>query len=150
MLWLKALHVIAVMSWMAGLLYLPRLFVYHAEAKPESEAFKTFKVMEERLLRIIMTPAMMVVWITGLVLAWGNNFWLDGWFLAKLALVVAMTVFHGKLAKNQRAVKNILTVMHGTRFIFNLGHGIVPQTPPEHVEKPRIASEQIPARVIRL
>ena len=98
MLWLKALHVIAVMSWMAGLLYLPRLFVYHAEAKPESEAFKTFKVMEERLLRIIMTPAMMVVWITGLVLAWGNNFWLDGWFLAKLALVVAMTVFHGKLA----------------------------------------------------
>ena len=70
MLWLKALHVIAVISWMAGLLYLPRLFVYHAAATPGSGLSETLKVMENRLLRYIMNPAMIVVWITGPWLAW--------------------------------------------------------------------------------
>lgn len=94
MLWLKAFHVMAVIAWMAGMFYLPRLFVYHAEAKPGSETSETFKVMEGRLYRIIMQPAIGVVWITGLGLAYLGNYWLDGWFLAKLALVVVMTAIH--------------------------------------------------------
>ena len=93
-LWIKALHVIAVISWMAGLLYLPRLFVYHCDAAPGSKQSETFKVMEMRLLRVIMGPAMAVVWITGGLLAWRLNFWKEPWFHGKLALVVALTVFH--------------------------------------------------------
>ena len=69
-LWIKALHIVAVISWMAGLLYLPRLFVYHCEAEPGSKQSETFKVMERRLLRAIMNPAMTVVWLTGPYLAW--------------------------------------------------------------------------------
>jgi putative membrane protein len=94
MLWLKALHVMAVIAWMAGMFYLPRLFVYHADVKPGSEMSETFKVMERRLFRIIMQPAISVVWITGLAQAYLGDFWLEGWFLAKLALVVAMTGVH--------------------------------------------------------
>ena len=67
-LWLKALHIVAVISWMAGLLYLPRLFVYHAVAAPGSEQSETFKVMERRLLKAIMTPAMIATWILGILL----------------------------------------------------------------------------------
>ena len=89
LLWLKALHVIAVIAWMAGLLYLPRLMVYHAGAEPGSVKSETFKVMERRLLRVIMDPAMIVVWLTGPVLAYLGSYWLDGWFLAKVALVGA-------------------------------------------------------------
>lgn len=102
MLWLKALHVMAVIAWMAGLFYLPRLFVYHADAKPDSEMSETFKTMERRLLKIIMTPAMAVVWITGPLLAWWQGAYLEFWFLAKMVLVLAMSAFHGKLAKWQR------------------------------------------------
>ncbi|MDO9382263.1 MAG: protoporphyrinogen oxidase HemJ [Hyphomicrobiaceae bacterium] len=94
MLWLKALHVMAVIAWMAGMFYLPRLFVYHVDAKPGSEMSETFKVMEGRLYRIIMTPAIGVVWVTGLTLAYLGSYWLDGWFLAKLAMVVGMTGLH--------------------------------------------------------
>ncbi len=94
MLWVKALHVMAVIAWMAGMFYLPRLFVYHVEAKAGSETSETFKVMERRLFRIIMQPAIGVVWVTGLGLAYLGNHWLDGWFLAKIALVVAMTGIH--------------------------------------------------------
>ena len=72
-LWLKALHVIAVISWMAGMLYLPRLFVYHVEAPPGSQLSETFKIMERRLLRIIINPAMILVWLTGLSLAFAEN-----------------------------------------------------------------------------
>ena len=86
----------AVISWLAGLFYLPRLFVYHADAAKGSDSSQTFKIMEERLLRIIMTPAMVVAWLTGLVMAWWFDFWLEGWFLAKLALLLAMSAFHGK------------------------------------------------------
>ena len=99
MLWLKALHIMAVIAWMAGLFYLPRLYVYHAEAKAGSELSETFKVMEQRLLRIIMNPAMLVVWVTGPLLAWMQGVYFDGWFLAKMLLVVVMTGFHMMLAK---------------------------------------------------
>ena len=101
MLWLKALHIMAVIAWMAGLFYLPRLYVYHADAKPGSELSETFKVMEQRLLRIIMNPAMLTVWVTGPLLAGmqGKDVYTAGWFLAKMLLVVLMTGFHMALAK---------------------------------------------------
>lgn len=98
MLWLKAFHVMAVIAWMAGMFYLPRLFVYHAEAKVGSEVSETFKVMEARLLGIIMRPAIIAVWLSGLVLAYWAGFWTDGWFHAKFALVLVMSGIHGYLA----------------------------------------------------
>ena len=90
-LWIKALHIVAVISWMAGLLYLPRLFVYHCEAEKGSKQSETFKVMEHRLLRYIMNPAMIVVWITGPTLAWMLYVYHDVWMLLKFALVCALT-----------------------------------------------------------
>lgn len=98
-LWLKALHVIAVISWMAGLLYLPRLFVYHCEVKPGSETSEKFKVMERRLLKAIMTPAMVVAWAAGLFMAVTGGLFHDGWFHVKLALVIVMTVSHFMMTK---------------------------------------------------
>ena len=99
MLWLKALHIMAMIAWMAGLFYLPRLYVYHADAKPGSELSETLKVMEVRLLRIIINPAMMTVWVTGPLLAWMQGVYTEGWFLAKVLLVVVMSGFHGTLSK---------------------------------------------------
>jgi putative membrane protein len=96
-LWIKALHLIAVISWMAGMLYLPRLFVYHAAAAPGSETSETFKVMERRLYKFIMAPAMIVTWLAGLVLVLQGGWLGAGWFHAKLALVIVMTVMHGLL-----------------------------------------------------
>lgn len=93
-LYLKALHVIAVISWMAGLLYLPRLFVYHAVEPVGSEPSERFKVMERRLFRFIMRPAMVVSWLAGLWLAWSSFGFKGGWLHAKLLLVVLMTVHH--------------------------------------------------------
>ena len=92
-LWIKALHGIAVISWMAGLLYLPRLFVYHAGVAPgpQSELFKT---MERRLLRFIMMPAMLVSWATGLWLAFDGGFFREGWFHGKLLAVILLTAVH--------------------------------------------------------
>lgn len=100
--WLKALHVISVIAWMAGMLYLPRLFVYHAAAKPGSELSETLKVMERRLLRAIINPAMTAAWIFGLWMAWEGNLWGQHWFWAKLALVIAMSSLHGLLSRWQR------------------------------------------------
>lgn len=94
-LWIKALHVIAVVSWMAGMLYLPRIFVYHCEVKPGSEASELFKVMERRLLRIIVNPAMVLTWIFGLWLAWTGGHLGAAWFHAKLALVLILSGVHG-------------------------------------------------------
>jgi putative membrane protein len=94
-LWIKAFHVIAVISWMAGMLYLPRLFVYHAMAKPGSEQSETFKVMERRLLRYIMTPAMIVTWLLGIVLVLETQAFGTGWFRVKFALVLILTIMHG-------------------------------------------------------
>ncbi len=99
---LKTLHVISVIAWMAGLLYLPRLFVYHCEAEPGSEKSETFKVMERRLLRAIMNPAMISSWIFGLATAWAGDLFGEGWFHAKTALVVALTVAHMAMAKWRR------------------------------------------------
>ena len=96
-LWLKALHVIAVISWMAGLLYLPRLFVYHADAKHGSEQSETFKVMERRLLKFIMMPAMVLTWIVGVVLVLLGHWVTAPWFQAKFVLVLAMTILDGYL-----------------------------------------------------
>ena len=101
-LWLKALHIIAVISWMAGMLYLPRLFVYHCEAEPGSKQSETFKVMERRLLKAIINPAMIATWLLGLWLIWlmGKDAFLQaGWLQAKLALVIAMSGLHGFLAR---------------------------------------------------
>ena len=102
-LWLKALHVIAVIAWMAGMLYLPRLFVYHCEAEPGSRQSETFKVMERRLLRAIINPAMIVTWVVGLWLMWAGGFSGSGWMHAKLLLVVAMSGIHGMLSRWVRA-----------------------------------------------
>ena len=97
-LWIKALHVIAIIAWMAGLLYLPRLFVYHCEAEKGSVQSETFKIMERRLLRAIMNPAMIVAWAAGLFLAWDANLWRDGWFMAKFACVCGLSFVHHRLA----------------------------------------------------
>jgi protoporphyrinogen IX oxidase len=102
-LWLKALHVVAVISWMGGLLYLPRLFVYHSEAEPGSKQNETFKVMEQRLLRLIMNPAMIVVWITGPLLAWQMGVHHDRWLAVKFGLVCLLTVFHHALGRWRKA-----------------------------------------------
>lgn len=98
-LWLKALHVIAIISWMAGLLYLPRLFVYHCEVEAGSPASEKFKVMERRLLKAIMTPAMIVAWVVGLFLAVTAGLFQEGWFHVKLTLVVLMTISHLMMMK---------------------------------------------------
>ena len=93
--WIKALHVIAVISWMAGMLYLPRLFVYHCEAEIGSKQSETFKIMERRLLKAIINPAMMVTWLAGLYLAWSGHWFSAGWFHGKFLLVLAMSGVHG-------------------------------------------------------
>jgi len=98
--YIKAFHVIAIIAWMAGLLYLPRLFVYHATSKIGSEQSETFKMMERRLLRYITTPAMLASWAFGLILAFSGliDWSQDGWFHLKLVLVLALSTFHGLLA----------------------------------------------------
>src|SRR3954465_15366965 len=100
--WIKALHVIAVIAWMAGMLYLPRLFVYHCDAEVGSRQSETFKVMERRLLRAIIHPAMIVNWLAGLFLAFAGHWFSAGWLDAKLLLVVAMSAIHGLLARYVR------------------------------------------------
>jgi putative membrane protein len=92
--WIKALHLISVIAWMAGMLYLPRLFVYHCDAEAGSDKSETFKIMERRLLRGIMGPAMILAWIFGLVLLYLSEAWTEGWMIAKGVLIIAMTVVH--------------------------------------------------------
>jgi putative membrane protein len=94
-LWLKAFHVIAIIAWMAGMLYLPRLFVYHCEAEPGSKQSETFKVMERRLLNALITPAMVASWALGLWLAWTGGSYSAGWLHAKVLLVIALSAMHG-------------------------------------------------------
>jgi len=102
--WLKAFHIIAVIAWMAGMLYLPRLFVYHCTAQGGSVQSETFKVMERRLLRLIINPAMVATWVLGLWLAWlgpDSRFgWFNaGWLQAKIVLVLILSAVHGLLAR---------------------------------------------------
>ncbi len=100
LLYIKAFHIISVIAWMAGVLYLPRLFVYHIEAEKDSKQSETFKIMERRLLKAIITPAMIASWVFGLILALEVVDWAyAGWFHAKLVLVVAMSGFTGLLSK---------------------------------------------------
>jgi putative membrane protein len=113
--WLLALHIIAVIAWMAGMLYLPRLYVYHAKAKPGSELSETFKVMERRLLRAIINPAMIAAWVFGLLLAWQGHHWGEGWFHAKLALLVCMQLVHAGYARWRRQFAADAN-SHGDRF----------------------------------
>ena len=98
--WTKALHIIAVIAWMAGMLYLPRLYVYHTELQPGSAESERFKVMERRLLKQIINPAMIATWTFGvlLVLTPGTVNWSAGWWYVKLAMVVLMSGFHGALS----------------------------------------------------
>jgi len=102
--WIKAFHIIAVIAWMAGMLYLPRLFVYHCAAEPGSVQSETFKVMERRLLRAIINPAMIATWVFGLWLAWlgpdsRSGWFASGWLWAKIILVLALSAVHGLLAR---------------------------------------------------
>ena len=103
-LWIKALHIIAVISWMAGMLYLPRLFVYHTQVAPGSEASETFKVMELKLLKVIMNPAMIVAWLAGLAMLYLGDLLGSGgaWIHVKLVLVLALSGAHGFLSKLRR------------------------------------------------
>ena len=108
--WIKAFHVISVISWMAGVFYLPRLFVYHAEAEPGSDITATFKVMESRLLRIIIRPAMVMTLISGLALAGipGVVDMKQGWFHVKLLLVLLLLGYHGFLEMTVKRFKDDL------------------------------------------
>ncbi len=97
--WIKVAHIVSIISWMAGLLYLPRLMVYHSVSAKGSDQSETFKIMERRLLKAIMTPAMILSWIFGLGLAGLLGGGIGLWFILKLALVATLTVFHVFLAK---------------------------------------------------
>lgn len=104
-LWIKALHVISVIAWMAGLLYLPRLYVYHSKAEIGSEASETFKIMERRLLRAIMNPAMIASFVFGglLLVDLGSDAWAMGWLHVKLLCLAGLVGMHMAMAKWRRA-----------------------------------------------
>ena len=97
--WLLAFHIIAVIAWMAGMLYLPRLFVYHCEADPGSRQSETFKMMERRLLRVIINPAMVLTWAIGLWLVWAGGWHTAHWLQVKFVLVLAMSALHGMFSR---------------------------------------------------
>jgi len=115
--WVKSFHVVSMVAWMAGLLYLPRLFVYHAMVPVGSDQAETFNIMERRLQRGIMNPAMIATWVFGLVLAGtpGLVDWRMGWIWVKLLLVAALTTFHVALSRWRRAFSADRN-MHSVRF----------------------------------
>src|SRR5580692_6889122 len=100
--WIKAFHIIAVIAWMAGMLYLPRLFVYHCAAEIGSRQSETFKVMERRLLRAIINPAMIATWVLGLTLAFEGGWFAAHWLQAKIGLVLGLSGIHGFLTGRVR------------------------------------------------
>jgi putative membrane protein len=104
--WIKAFHVIAVISWMAGMLYLPRLFVYHCDAEIGSKQSETFKVMERRLLKGIINPAMILTWQLGLYMVLAGHWYSAGWFQAKFVLVLVMSGIHGFFTRCVRDFAN--------------------------------------------
>jgi putative membrane protein len=104
--WAKAFHIIAVIAWMAGMLYLPRLFVYHCETAVGTPEYERFSLMERKLMRIIINPSMIAVWALGLTLAHVLNAWWEPWFLTKLALVVVLSGFHGMFSRWRRDFEN--------------------------------------------
>jgi len=93
-LWFKSFHVMMSIAWMAGLFYLPRLFVYHTQTLHGTAEYARFVVMEKKLLAMIMLPAAITTWGFGLLNAWAMDFWFEGWFLAKIGLAVLMTAVH--------------------------------------------------------
>lgn len=102
--WLLSLHIISVISWMAGMFYLPRLFVYHTRLEAGSDASEMFKEMERKLMRIIINPAMTATWIFGLALSFGQDSWhAGGWFYVKIVAVTILSGFHGYLSMWRRA-----------------------------------------------
>jgi putative membrane protein len=113
--WLKALHIIAAIAWMAGMLYLPRLFVYHVGVAVGSESSELFKVMERRLLRFIINPAMIVTWVLGLWMAISASWFQAGWFHGKLGLLILLTVCHVFFARWTRHFQNDQNA-HSQRF----------------------------------
>lgn len=113
--WILAFHIIAVITWMAGLLYLPRLFVYHTQTKPGSEGSERFKVMERKLLKGIVNPSMIAVWILGPLLAWLTSAYLDLWLQIKFVLVLILSGIHGLLVRYWRAFAEDRNV-HSERF----------------------------------
>ncbi len=100
--WLLSFHLIAVISWMAGMLYMPRLFVYHTRLEVGSDAYEMFKEMEYKLIRIIINPAMILAWIFGICMAFGQELWADQWFHLKFLMVMIMSGFHGFLSRWRR------------------------------------------------
>jgi len=102
----KALHIIAIIAWMAGMLYLPRLMVYHAAAEPGTELSETFKVMERRLLKAIINPAMIAAWIFGVWLVYLGDYWREGWLHGKFALVLLLSACHGIFVRRVRDFAN--------------------------------------------
>jgi len=113
--WILAFHIIAVITWMAGLLYLPRLFVYHTQVKPGSESSERFKVMERKLLKGIVNPSMVAVWILGPLLAWLTSAYLDLWLQIKFVLVLILSLIHGLLVRYWRAFSEDRNI-HSERF----------------------------------
>lgn len=108
--WIKALHLIAVIAWMAGMLYLPRLYVYHCDVAPGSPQSELFKVMERRLLRAIVNPAMIAAWLFGVTLLYllSPGVWAEGWIWVKLAMLLGMSAIHGVFARWRRQFENDL------------------------------------------
>jgi putative membrane protein len=102
-LWIKAFHIISVIAWMAGMLYLPRLFVYHCAAPAGSPQSETFKVMERRLIRAIVNPAMIATWVFGLTLVWLGRWDTAHWMQAKFAIVIGLSALHGMFVRHWRA-----------------------------------------------
>ena len=104
--WILAFHILAVIAWMAGMLYLPRLFVYHSEQRVGSETSELLKVWEQNLLRRIVTPAMIAVWVLGLTLAWVTGAYADTWLQIKFVFVFLLTGLHGFFAASVRRFAN--------------------------------------------
>ena len=116
-LWIKAFHIIAVIAWMAGMLYLPRLFFYHCDASPGTPESERFKVMERRLLRIIVNPALIAVWILGLTLALtpASGGPMQGWLMTKFVLVLGLSAVHGLFSRWRKDFARDRN-RHGKRF----------------------------------
>jgi putative membrane protein len=105
-LWLKAFHILAVIAWMAGMLYLPRLFVYHCEVRPGTEEYGRFITMEKRLMRVIINPSMIAAWIVGVLLAFALGAWDQGWLHVKILFVLLMSALHGALSRWRRGFES--------------------------------------------
>jgi len=114
-LWVLALHVIFVIFLMSALFMMPRFFVYHQECEPGSPEIARWIDREDKLRKIILNPSIVMVWILGMMLAAHGGFWFSGWFLTKLALVIALSAYHGWIIGYMKALKRGETPMTGKR-----------------------------------